>query len=124
MAKVVNGYKVVRPREKDGRKQLLSAMVYDLDWVVAYVPGIPAYGHGKSALFGFDSLAHAKQFSSDLAPCQIWAAHLGRPKLRKRLCAWVQNYLKFWSGNRKGRTFQAPEGTMACESITLLKQVA
>ncbi len=121
MAKEVNGYKVVRARNEN----LLSAAVHDVEWVVAYVPGIPTYGRGKSALFGFDSLAHAKRFAR-LQPrtIQIWEAHLGRPKLRKRLCDWVHDYLKFWSGGRaKGRTFQAPKGTLACESITLLKQV-
>ena len=115
----VNGYKVVRPRNGN----LLSAAVRDPEWVVAYVPGIPTYGRGKSALFGFDSLAHAKQFTGRrTTPNQIWEARLGHPKLRKRLCDWVHNYLKFWSGSRRN-TFQAPAGTLACESITLLKQV-
>ncbi|KKN24268.1 hypothetical protein LCGC14_0896610 [marine sediment metagenome] len=125
MAKEVNGYKIVRVKKQDGHEQLLSAMVHDPNWIVAYVPGIPTYPRGGSALFGFDSLAHAQQFvrlRNGRRMVQLWEARLGHPKLCKRLARWTYNYLRFWSGKRDN-TFQAPVGTMACEFITLLKQV-
>jgi len=123
VAKEVKGYKVVRTWARSGHEQLLSAAVHDPEWVVAYVPGIPTYGRGESALFGFDSLAHARRFTRRQPRSrQIWEARLARPKLRKRIARWTHKYLAFWSGSRRD-TFQAPAGTMACESITLLKQV-
>ncbi len=123
MAKVVAGYKVVRTSRWSGTERLLSAAVYDPEWTVAYAPGIPTYGRGRSALFGFDSLSHARRFMRFRSgKDQIWEARLGQPKPRKRLCRWIHNYLRFWAGNRRD-TFQAPIGTLACESITLLKQV-
>ena len=123
MAKVVNGYKVVRVRKRDGREQFLSAAVLDPEWVVAYTPGIPTYARGKSWLFGFDSLAHAKRFVRFFPSSRIWEARLVRPRARKRVARWATHYGRFWAGKRDSPG-SAPVGTLGCESITLLKQVA
>ncbi len=120
-------YKVVR-RRRDG--QLASAIMKRGKLVVIYEPSKETHSLNGMKLLALDSRLHARWFyEGNYAgqEFQIWECEATNPKDRYFLSGdWSWRGMKRWWASYKGPrddSMMAPIGTVACDSITLIKRV-
>lgn len=115
-------YKVVR-RRKDGK--LASAIIRRGPLVVIYQTDKPSLPVSGTKLLAFDSLENARVFRAGRPKSvEVWKASAPNPRYKEFITGcWVglKRIREFWAG--PGVCYTAPPGTVACDSITLIKRV-
>lgn len=122
-------YKVVR-RRRDGK--LTSAAVRARGLLRLYRRGVETRAPDGLKLLACKDLPSAENFRSSMIltqPYQIWEAEACNPQPKHRLLIfpWLLergDVKKFWhEPPRAERRMDSPDGTVACDSITLVKRV-
>jgi len=115
-------YKVVR-RRRDGK--LASAIIRRGPLVVIYQIDKPSLPISGTKLLAFDSLENALTFRVGRPKSvEVWEASAPNPRYKEFITGcWVglKRIREFWASPNS--CYIAPPGTVACDSITLIKCV-
>ena len=127
MKKEVIGYKVVAGSEEFG---LRSARIWwDSVWCITYPVGVRTKGYAGTPVLAFRDLKSAQGFvGSNPLRQHTYRARLENPRQVNAMASLILRHLwrRFWrQGNPTdwANTFVPPPGTVACDAITLLKEV-
>jgi len=115
-------YKVVR-RRWDGK--LASAYIKRGKALTLYAANEPSFAKNGMKLLAFDRHANAARFAWEQDAHEIWLAEAENVTPQTALeflyMTW-KSFKAFWEGSTHG-TQAACIGTVACDSITLIKRV-
>lgn len=91
-----------------------------------YEPGVPTLPVQGTKLLAFDTAEAARYwYGNDDDALQLWEAEApddSQPMTFLCEYAWQDLFKRFWSGESI-RATEAPEGTLACEWIKLVRRV-
>lgn len=118
-------FKVVR-RRKDGK--LTSAVMRHRKMMCLYESGTPTLALNGMKLFAFFGADDAERFSRCFPiPVEVWEAEAENPRPLAEIGLWwwgLRHIRDFWAGNLpRTKMLKAMNGTVACDSITLIKRV-
>lgn len=114
------GWKVVN---ECANGDFTSAIMFSSSkWCVLYVVGKPTTGINGTPVLAFRTREQARIFKAWGQP--VFRARLDNPRPQKWIATYYHpsTFAHFWLSKAQRRFSRAPEGTLACDAITLLER--
>ena len=115
------GWKVVTKRDSGELTSAIIGVGAGSAWCVTYTVGKPTVGRDGTPVLAFRTRQQAQAFKSRGQP--IFKAQLDNPRPQ----SWIASshrpstFRCFWRSTSQDRYGFAPDGTLACDAITLLE---
>ena len=113
------GWKVVK---KTGTG--FKSAVVEGPWMCTYVINEPTEGHKGTPILAFSTRRQARALRGDADHgLRVFKAEMKNPRPQRQIAypwSWDE-FEKFWQDGRCRTTLSAPNGTLACDAITLLE---